>query len=373
MTRIFQSSDERGMALPMAVFALVVIGALVAGIFFTGRIEQRTGTNGAITAQAFESAEAGVAMQLANWSHGGLAVNQQDSILRTALGGKSAYRGVVERLSPSTFMLQVQGEQFSSTTQTDANLLSTRTVARLLKLSPIEVSITAALTTHGDVSVKGTADIFGSNSNPPGWGGCDAAGDVTGIKTTGEVNTNGSPTIEGDPAMEEYATDIVDSMFTRPFNQFKDAADFTLPNNSYSPAPSASGGVCNTNLMTNWGEPKYGSGAVTACQNHFPIIYRNGNLKLTNGRGQGILVVDGDLDLAGNFIFDGIIIVNGAFNASKGTNDVYGAVLARNANLDPQTFAGTPLLNYSACAVSRALSASAEVVPLAGRGWVQLY
>ena len=37
--------DERGMALPLAVFALVIIGALVAGIFFTGRVEQRSGSN----------------------------------------------------------------------------------------------------------------------------------------------------------------------------------------------------------------------------------------------------------------------------------------------------------------------------------------
>ena len=38
-------SNERGIALAVAVFALVVIGALVAGAFFAGRLEQQTGQN----------------------------------------------------------------------------------------------------------------------------------------------------------------------------------------------------------------------------------------------------------------------------------------------------------------------------------------
>ena len=53
-------SDERGIALAVAVFALVVIGALVAGTFFAGRLEQQTGRNTIYAAQAAEVAEAGL-------------------------------------------------------------------------------------------------------------------------------------------------------------------------------------------------------------------------------------------------------------------------------------------------------------------------
>src|SRR5919106_4115811 len=53
-------SDERGIALAVAVFALVVIGALVAGTFFAGRLEQQTGRNTFMAAQAAEAAEAGL-------------------------------------------------------------------------------------------------------------------------------------------------------------------------------------------------------------------------------------------------------------------------------------------------------------------------
>ena len=47
-------SDERGIALAVAIFALVVIGALVAGTFYAGRLEQQTGRNTFTAAQAAE-------------------------------------------------------------------------------------------------------------------------------------------------------------------------------------------------------------------------------------------------------------------------------------------------------------------------------
>ena len=48
------------MALAMALFALVVIGLLVAGRFFAGRLEQQSGQNTLYAAQAAEAAEAGL-------------------------------------------------------------------------------------------------------------------------------------------------------------------------------------------------------------------------------------------------------------------------------------------------------------------------
>ena len=52
--------SERGIALAIAVFALAVIGALVGGIFFLGRLEQQSGRNAIFTVQAGEVAEAGL-------------------------------------------------------------------------------------------------------------------------------------------------------------------------------------------------------------------------------------------------------------------------------------------------------------------------
>ncbi len=65
MKRILQ--DERGMALAVAIFALVVIGALVAGAFFAGTQEQRVGENQRRVQTSFGVAEAGAQERVLNW------------------------------------------------------------------------------------------------------------------------------------------------------------------------------------------------------------------------------------------------------------------------------------------------------------------
>jgi len=53
--------NERGMALALTIFALVVVGALVAGALFVGTQEQRVGSNHGRAEQSFRMAELGVA------------------------------------------------------------------------------------------------------------------------------------------------------------------------------------------------------------------------------------------------------------------------------------------------------------------------
>src|SRR5213596_3187745 len=65
MKRILR--DERGMALAVAIFALVVVGALVAGAFFAGTQEQRVGENQRRVQQSFGVAEAGAQERVMSW------------------------------------------------------------------------------------------------------------------------------------------------------------------------------------------------------------------------------------------------------------------------------------------------------------------
>jgi hypothetical protein len=53
-------TTERGFALALALFAMVVIGALVSGNFLAGWLEAQAGHNSLFAAQAFEGAEAGL-------------------------------------------------------------------------------------------------------------------------------------------------------------------------------------------------------------------------------------------------------------------------------------------------------------------------
>jgi hypothetical protein len=94
-----------------------------------------------------------------------------------------------------------------------------------------------------------------------------------------------------------------------------------------------------------------------------------------NSYGQGILLVDGDLQLAGGFTFMGIIIVQGTFTTGSGTNRVYGSVMASNSADLTQSMSGTGEIHYSRCTIMRAVlnnAALSRARPLAQRSWVDL-
>jgi hypothetical protein len=131
---------------------------------------------------------------------------------------------------------------------------------------------------------------------------------------------------------------------------------------------------CDTGVETNWGEPTLNT---DPCFDYFPIIYHNGNLKLQGGRGQGILLVEGDLTATGGMVFYGPVFVTGTLsttgNSGQGAK-FFGGVVAGNVALDDLTkLAGGALVSYSSCAIQRALQNSATPSPLAERSWVQLY
>jgi hypothetical protein len=64
--------DRRGIALVLAMFALVILGAIVAGTFFAGRLEQQSGDNTLYATQAREAAEAGLTDAVATLAPTGL-------------------------------------------------------------------------------------------------------------------------------------------------------------------------------------------------------------------------------------------------------------------------------------------------------------
>src|SRR5258705_8766874 len=88
MRRVFH--DERGMALAVAIFALLVIGALVAGAFFAGTQEQRVGENQRRVQTSFGVAEAGAQERVLSWDPGTL---NKRALYKPAAGGDSVVIG----------------------------------------------------------------------------------------------------------------------------------------------------------------------------------------------------------------------------------------------------------------------------------------
>ena len=177
---------------------------------------------------------------------------------------------------------------------------------------------------------------------------------------------------------EDLTFILDDSSFTEfgglTYAQLANLADKTLPTGTINnTAPVVMGGKCSTGNVLNWGDPQNPD---QPCGGYFPMMHAPGNLRLQSGGvGQGILLVDGDLDLRGNFVFYGVIIVQGNFETQGVGNKIYGGVLASNATIEAQTLTGTSEIDFSTCSATRAVynnSALTRPQPLARRSWIDM-
>ena len=368
--------SERGIALVAAIVALVVIGAIVAGTFFISTLEQKTAENSVDAAQAYQAAEAGIVKNVANWDTGNntLAVDGNTTIAQDSVAAGTYFNVTISRLNSSLFFLRSVGTRNGAT----------QTLAMILRTVTINPNVNAAVTAKGNVSVGGNASIDGHEASPTGWTACASAPDMGGIRTSGTVSTNGNPTVAGSPATIQNDSSVTDALFRGPFNQFKAMATMSLPGgngngnyvtyNGMVPSTTGSPARCNRTDANNWGEPLRTGGYVPECATYSPIIYFDGNVKVTNGRGQGILLIDGDFSITGNFSWTGLVIAIGQVKTGNGTSNVTGAIMANNADIGDQTsFSGTPVVSYSKCAIDYVLNNTAVARPLAMRSWAQVF
>jgi len=387
MTRILR--NERGMALAIAIFALVVVGALVAGAFFAGTQEQRVGDNQRRVQQSFGVAEAGAGERIRTWNPDSLnrrpvygAAAPWDSVAIgpvTAPGGTGTFGGYSYKVGNALFLIDVTGRDVGSA----AGALGAGGGARqrlglITRLDPVNFNIRASLTTQGTVRVQGNAQVVGVDQNPTGWGSCSGAlQNQAGIRVdSGSVTTGGNGIVAGTPPVVND-TSLSDSSFTNfggtTYAQLAARANIVLSGGNYKTFPTFAGAACDKANLTNWGD---GMNPGTACGSYFPIIHITGSATLNGDQGQGILLVDGNLDIQGSYEFYGIVIIQGELKTSGGGNTeahLWGGVMAKNATLDTQNISGKATLNYSSCSLLTVLQATSMTAMMRSRGWTQLY
>lgn len=373
-------AGERGVALAIAVFAMVVIGGIVGATFYVGHLEQRSGTNTMYATQSFEASEAGLTAVLTAWngSYNAMAVGDTMTLPTVNLSGLVSFTPALTRLNPNLFLVKSTGRR----TDAAGNVMAQRSVGSLTRLLIPNINMNAALTVNGGLTLGGSAEVHGVDSIPTGWGGCPTTQDVPGIRSSGtSVNTNGNncnnlACVDGNPPFIGGDTTVTAQMFNDfggiTFAELAAMADHNVSGTITGLSPSLTGLACNTSDAGNWGEPLTGT-AFGACFNHFPIIYAPGNVRLSGGRAQGILLVQGDLDLSGGVEFYGPVVVQGRVRSTGTGGHIYGGLMAAQADLDPSTLTGNSVAQFSSCAIARALQASADIRPLTGRSWAQLY
>ena len=374
---------REGFALVMALGALVILGTLVAGSAFVVMQETRLGRNQLVQGRAFAAAEYGLNKSQADWDKTpNLQMNNGATFDTTySIPGQGTARVRYTRLNNETFWIVSEG-RVGVGNATDPKSMAVKRVNGILRLRVPSVRANGAITTSGNINIQGASIVVGTNSFPPGWVDCDAtAANKAGIVATPTAtvsiqkpqNVTGTPQVLRDSLAADSSTYIRYGDET--WNSLKAQANILLPANA-NPAriePIAANGRCFKSA-SNWGEPSRAAGAIAECYNYFPIIYAAGDLILGDGRGQGILLVDGDVQVNGNFFWSGLIVVRDDFMKGNGNATVMGAVMARNANIfDPSVINGTTTYAYSECALDRALRGSAQVVQAHERSWAELF
>lgn len=372
-------SSHKGFALPVTIFVLAMALVLITGGTFLARQELRIGAAYEYGTEAFYLAERGLAAVMVNWNvqaYSGLATWADTTVTDTLGSGVAQTR--ITRVGSRLYLL----ESTSTVTKGGAMLSgATRQAGMVVRLFMAEIEPQAAMTTRGSTTVGGNAEVHGEDEVPPGWGDyCPGPlENKPGIRIDDatDVATSGQGEVTGVPGVQEDIT-VADNTFTQfgdmDWDELTALADISLPSGSFSRLdPVEVGGVCATSVSTNWGDPLNPAGA---CGSYFPIIHIRGNGRIqTGGVGQGVLLVDGDLDLRGDFVFHGIIIVQGKFETQGNGNRIYGGVLAGNAGLEDQALVGGSIIQHSSCAVSRAVLNNSSLTrprPLGERSWVDL-
>src|SRR5438132_1453791 len=215
--------NERGMALAVAIFALVVVGALVAGAFFAGTQEQRVGENQRRVQTSFGVAEAGAQERVLSWDATSMNKRPQypaDSVVigpnATAPNGTGSYGGYSYKVGSNLFLIDVTGRDNSSAAGAIAGGGGARQrIGMLTRIAPVDFGIHASLTTQGQVAMSGNANIVGVDQIPTGWASCDPPGpSQAGVRDQGgNVSETGNATVLGTPPVVNDPT-INNNTFT---------------------------------------------------------------------------------------------------------------------------------------------------------------
>jgi hypothetical protein len=370
------SHDQEGIALVVVLLSLVVLGALVSISFLLGLGEMRLGRGYVGLHQALGNAEGGTAYAVTSWdpaTYNAMPVGQPHSFSGKPPLGPGSFEGTLTRIGSLTFVAVADGF--------DARHKIRQRTGLIVKLNPLAADPKAALTTAGPIEIGPSSLVDGQDRKPAAWD-CSKPGDsvIAGLllAMNGQTSNplrgcNGPPCILGTPrVVNDDSLSISDLMSLDGFSveSLEGLATKVIGGGPMRPGPRATGETCVTAARDNWGDPYVTNGP---CGDYFPLVFSSGDLQVIGGRGQGTLVVAGDLSVGGGFHFVGFVLVKGTLVSSGTGNRFEGAVVVANGNKGESRLLGSTAIEYSSCALERAAIGSGRPKVLRERGWFQAY
>src|SRR5258706_7185124 len=219
-------------------------------------------------------------------------------------------------------------------------------VTTTIQLYSLSTTSPAAVYSKDNVTLSGSSlSINGTNAGAATCGGGNLSAVYNYDPST--TSSNGNPTTTGGVAHGNTNNDLVSLV-----NTLKTRAATTLsadPANNSTFGSSSNYGIVYADATNTQADHK---------------------LDLNNITGYGILLVNGDLDMAGNINWNGIIIVTGVLSSSGGGSNgknITGQVYTGSSALGDTTISGNIDIAYDSCAVEKALSSQ----PITVVNWKQ--
>lgn len=370
-----RTSLRDGFALPVTIFALVAIGAIVTGGFYVSGQENRISMSTDLGEEAFTVAEYGLQTVLGTW------MNQDVAALASSGGTVTdeawadsrflgTYQVSADSLGGRLYLVRVEG------TATQGSRTATRLIGGLGRTTKAELPYKSAMTVLGSLDIAGNSGIYGTDQ-------CDPSTAVPGVtaKEDDNVTQGNNAEVEGEPTPIDEEAD----MDLAKLSQFGDvslddlieSATKTYPAGAnptnMQPVTTTDGAgntVCDP-VQNNWGDTIPSN----PCGNYYPLIYAEGDLRIdgsgSGAMGQGILIVEGDLTIAGNVKFQGVVITKGKLSYSGNGGHVEGSTIVMG-DVEVSEVSGSAESFYNQCIINNVFNGALRMQSLATRSWVDL-
>jgi Tfp pilus assembly protein PilX len=242
----------------------------------------------------------------------------------------------------------------NSTTDSNSKVVITSVAtgpnnAKAMVITTVQLySVTSPATIYSKDNVTVNGNSIAISGNDSSTCGASALAPIYTLDPA-TTTTNGNPSFTGSPSTAQHGPLDID--LESYVNTLKVGANYTLTNDATNATYGSS-----TNFVTVYAD------AIGTQADH--------QLKLNNVTGYGVLLVKGDLELAGNITWNGLIIVTGTIvttGAGKDSKNILGQIYAGQNNLGDSSISGTVTVGYHSCNVKNALAAQ----PLKVVNWKQ--
>src|SRR5689334_11749389 len=303
MTR---TRSERGVALPLVLFTMLVLAILIAAGFSALGSERRVNANDESELDAFVLAQTGLETFIAQRATYGFTSAPPAATESTRIALSGGYADVILKqmrvdLVAGRYGYVVRAHGVNTVRALSGTPRAERTVSEYAVWTPSTMNVLAGWTSLGGVHKNG-GSAMGTGADQYGM-----KGPVAGVAVPtnpGYTQSGAGLAPQGNPPVKNLAptpTQMADSI-------------------SIDWAGLSSGSAVSPNVTIPPGAwPSFGN------PNYWPTILVNGNCNLP-GSGQGTLIVTGNLTISGSLNWNGVLLVGGNLTAN-GNNSVVGATV----------------------------------------------